>query len=150
MKKQFLALCLAVGLAVPTMAAVAIAGQTITINGQTVEKEATELTFSGDNVVLHFSDGSTQSADMSTVSISFDPTTGIDEISTFTLKGATEGVLNISGLKPGMKLQVYDASGRMVANSKSVAESTVVDLSNMKGGVYILRAGNNVIKFVKR
>lgn len=150
MKRQLLSLCLALGLSVPMMAAVMDAGQNITINGETVEKEATELTFDGDNVVLHFSDGSSQSADMSTVSITFDSTTGIGDIKTFSLKGATEGLLNINGLAPGSKVKVYDASGKMVASGNSADGSLRLDLSNMKGGVYILRTGNNVVKFVKR
>ena len=54
-------------MAVPTLAAVTESGQTITINGQTVDKTATELTFDGDNVILHFNDGTQLSADMASV-----------------------------------------------------------------------------------
>lgn len=150
MKKQFLALCLAIGLAVPTMATIAVASQNITINGQAVNKVATELTFDGDNVVLHYQDGTSQKADMGTVSISFDTTTGIDDINTFTLNGATDGLLNINGLQPGQKILIYDTTGKVVASTKAVAENVQVDIQNVKSGVYILRAGNNIIKFVKR
>ncbi len=46
--------------------------ETVTINGKAVNKSATHLTFSGDEVSLTFSDGSTQTADISEVSIDFD------------------------------------------------------------------------------
>ncbi len=45
--------------------------EVITISGQTVEKEATRITFSGDNVTLRFTDGNSDSYDMSQVSIAF-------------------------------------------------------------------------------
>ena len=44
--------------------------QTLTINGQKVEKVVSQLTFSGDNVVLHF-DGSEESYPMNEVQIDF-------------------------------------------------------------------------------
>lgn len=150
MKRQLVTLCLMMGLLAPASAATTSSGQIITINGQAVDKEAIELTFDGDNVVLHFSDGSSQSADMSTVSISFAQTTGIGDIKAFSLKGVTGDVLNIGGLVPGERVQIFDVSGKLVASGKANSDDLQLDLSGMKGGVYILRAGNNVVKFVKR
>lgn len=44
-------------------------GQTVTIDGTVVAKFATGLTFDGDNVILSFEDGTSQTADMALVSI---------------------------------------------------------------------------------
>lgn len=150
MRKQLLAFCFAIGLALPSWGNVSAQIQNITINGQKVEKTATELSFDGDNVVLHFSDGSSQSADMGSVLIIFDTTTGIDNIHTFSLKNETDGILNLSGIAPGQRVQVYDVSGKIIAEAKASSDATSLDISNAKRGTYILRVGNDVVKFIKR
>ena len=62
----FILLCLAVS------SVMADSRETITVGGQVIEKDATRITFSGDNVTLFFTDGSSQSQDMHEVSITFD------------------------------------------------------------------------------
>lgn len=150
MRKQLLTLCLAIGMAVPTLATVTESGQTITINGQTVDKTATELTFDGDNVILHFNDGTQLSADMASVIINFGTTTGIDNIQAFNLKGTVGGILNLTGITPGQTIQIYDISGKKILETKVSVESQNVDISSAKAGTYILRTGNNVVKFIKK
>ena len=46
--------------------------QTVVIDGKTVAEKAQQLTFDGDNVNVKLADGTTRTADMSTVSISFE------------------------------------------------------------------------------
>lgn len=148
MRKVFISLCLVMGLT--ASAATAVNGQIITINGETVDKVATELTFDGDNVILHYLDGTSQSADMTTVTISFDNTNGIGSVRTFALKNSTDGFLDISGVDTGQTIRIYDMGGKMIATAKASGSSTVMDIRNMQGGMYILRAGNDVVKFIKR
>ncbi len=45
--------------------------QTVKIDGQVIDKTVTEITFDGDNVVLHYADNSSDQADMSLVTLSF-------------------------------------------------------------------------------
>lgn len=123
--------------------------QTLTINGQKVEKVVSQLTFSGDNVVLHF-DGSEETYPMNDVQIDFSGTAGINAVSTFKLGGIVDGQLNISGLADGTPVAVYDISGKKVAAARANGESTLVNLDSLNGGVYILKAGNQIVKFVKR
>lgn len=86
MRKILFVTSLLLGLTVSSQAAIASDTQTITVNGRTVEKTAVELTFDGDNVVLHFSDGTEETADMESVAIAFDnATTGIDQVKAFNL-----------------------------------------------------------------
>ena len=84
------------GLAFESYAETSGTGQTITINGLAVNKTATELTFDGDNVILHFSDGTSQSADMESVSIVFNnSTTGLNQIQTFVINDIVSRTQNI-------------------------------------------------------
>ena len=123
--------------------------QTLTINGQKVEKVVSQITFSGDNVVLHFN-GSEESYPMNDVQIDFSGASGINSVSTFTLNGIVDGQLNIAGLAAGTSVAVYDVSGKKVAATRAQGEATQLDINNLNGGVYILKAGNQIVKFVKR
>lgn len=150
MRKILFVTSLLLGLTVSSQAAIASDTQTITVNGRTVEKTAVELTFDGDNVVLHFSDGTEETADMESVAIAFDnATTGIDQVKAFNLVGTTDGNIHLSGVQCGERIEVFDASGK-VAQTKASSDTASLDITNMKSGVYVLRAGNTVIKFVKR
>ncbi len=123
--------------------------QTLTINGQKVEKVVSLLTFSGDKVVLHF-DGSEESYPMDEVQIDFTSATGVDNISTFKFNGIVDGQLNIAGLEAGTTVAIYDISGKKLAQTKSQGEATQIRVENLNSGAYILKAGNQIVKFVKR
>ena len=76
MRKQLLSLCLVM---LSTGMAWADDTQTVTIDGRDIAKTVKKITFSGDDVILHYADGSTESAtDMELVKITFTPSsTGI-------------------------------------------------------------------------
>ena len=122
--------------------------QTLTVNGQKVEKVVSQITFSGDNVVLHF-DGTEEIYPMDDVQIDF--TSGmLFFISAFKLNTFVDGQLNIAGLAAGTQVAVYDVSGKKLAQAQTEGESTLVNVDNLNSGVYILKAGNQIVKFVKR
>lgn len=123
--------------------------QTLTVNGQKVEKVVSQITFSGDNVVLHF-DGTEETYPMDDVQIDFTSGAGIGNISTFKLNTFVDGQLNIAGLEAGTQVAVYDVSGKKLAHAQAEGESTLVNVDNLNSGVYILKAGNQIVKFVKR
>lgn len=123
--------------------------QTLTVNGQKVEKVVSQITFSGDNVVLHF-DGTEETYPMDDVQIDFTSGAGIGNISTFKLNTFVDGQLNIAGLEAGTQVAVYDVSGKKLAHAQAEGESTLVNVDNLNSGVYILKVGNQIVKFVKR
>ena len=87
---------------------------------------------------------------MASVIINFGTTTGIDNIQAFNLKGTVGGILNLTGITPGQTIQIYDISGKKILETKVSVESQNVDISSAKAGTYILRTGNNVVKFIKK
>ena len=128
----------------------AFAVQKLTINGENVEKTVTQITFDGDNVVLHFADATSQTADMDEVTIEMDVATGIDMVNNaFSLRGMVDGTLDISGLETDA-VSIYDASGRMVLRAPVSGRNTMVDVNQLHSGMYILKAGNQIVKFMKR
>lgn len=88
-------------------------------------KEVTKITFDGDNVILHYKDGSTtKTFDMGTVTIDFTATTGIDERLSKTMKAGIEGK------------SVYNLSGKYLGNSAA----------RLNKGVYLIDGRKVIIK----
>lgn len=133
-------------------AAFAASTHTLTINGQTVDQVVKQISFDGDNVVLHFSDGTSQSSDMAAVEIAFNhQQSGIGDVDMFTFNGYVEGgVLVVEGVEAGAPVEIYNLSGVQVLASVAAEGRTELAVDNLQAGVYVLRAGNNVVKFVKR
>lgn len=122
------------------------AAQKLTINGEIVAKAVYTLTFDGDNVILTFSDQTSQTVDMSSVIITFD--TGTTDI--YSLKMPVESKLDIDGLSADSEISIYDAAGKIVMKAKAENTSQKLSTENLKSGVYILKAGKKIVKFVKK
>lgn len=123
--------------------------QTLTINGQKVEKVVSQLTFSGDNVVLHF-EGSEESYPLNDVLIDFSSSAGIGALKTFQFGGIIDGQLNVVGLSDGTYVSIFDTSGKKVCAARVNSHEAVINVRGLNKGVYILMAGNQIVKFLKR
>lgn len=115
-RKAFLCSCLAL---LSGGFAMADAGQTVTINGATVDKFVTELTFSGDEVTLTFEDNTSQTADLSLVSIDLTYNTSGISVSTKADKVKDNRVYSISGQyvgnsTVGLQKGIYIVNGKKI------------------------------------
>ena len=95
--------------------------QTVKIDGQVIEKTVSEITFDGDNVVLQYSDN-TSDQDMSLVTLSF----------TY----QTTGISQVEGIKQALQGKVYNLLGQCVGSS----------LQGLSKGVYINNGKKVIIK----
>ena len=96
--------------------------QTVKIDGQLIEKTVSEITFDGDNVVLQYSDNTSNQADMSLVTLSF----------TY----QTTGISQVEGIKQALQGKVYNLQGQCVGSS----------LQGLSKGVYIINGKKVIIK----
>lgn len=95
--------------------------QVVTVDNQQVNKTVSRLTFNDSQVVLHFTDQTTETADMSDVVIVFTIVDAMKELS-------TEG--------KDVPLLYFDLSGRQL--KKAPAK-----------GSYIIKKGKKIVKLVK-
>lgn len=96
--------------------------QMVKIDGQVIEKTISEITFDGDNVVLHYADNTSDPADMSLVTLSFSYT--------------TTGISQVEGIKKALQGKVYNLQGQFVGSS----------LQGLSKGVYIINGKKVIIK----
>ena len=96
--------------------------QIVTVGGTVIDKTVNKITFDGDNVVLSFTDQTTQSADMGEVTIAF----------VYTSTGIAEQVQSrVQGCQ-----KVYNLHGQYVNN----------DQKHLSKGVYIVNGQKIIIK----
>lgn len=120
MRKQLLSICLAL---LSTGFAWADDTQTVTINGRDVAKTVKKITFSGDDIILHYADGTTESAtDM--------------ELVTITFKTSSTGISK-SNVALDTNAEWYDLSGRRLNGVPATS------------GTYIKRTASKTIKVQK-
>lgn len=126
-------------------------GAVVTVNGSVVEHTLSRLTFSGDNVILHFSDGTTdQSADMDEVTIDLSALTSIGRVNAYASSQLVGNRLELGGMAVGERITLYDAAGRKLMQTVASASTTTLPLDGLQRGTYIVRAGSNIIKFQKK
>lgn len=101
-------------------------GQTVTVGGSVVEKFVTGITFSGDNAVLAFDDGTGQTADMSLVSIDL----------TYGDGGGDPAAITEVTAHGAETTKVYTISGQMVGRSTE----------GLPRGLYIVNGKKVIIK----
>ncbi|MCR4810167.1 MAG: T9SS type A sorting domain-containing protein [Prevotella sp.] len=121
--------------------------QQLTINGQAVESVVSRITFDGDNVVLHFVGGDSQTVEMDAVVLGFEYST---VVSINALRGTVDNFLNLQGIDEGTVVSVYDAQGKLVATTTAHEAKAVLSVSTPKSGVYMLKAGRQAVKFIKK
>ncbi len=146
--KKIVTLLLSLFLTVGT--AFADNSQIVIINGQKVEKVATKITFNGDNAVVSFSDGSSQSADMSQVVIYLNVSTDISKVQTFNYNGIIGDDIRLSNIAEGTTVTIYDATGKVLQQVKATDTTLSLNTASLKNGVYVLKAGNQIVKFLKK
>lgn len=146
--KKIVTLLLSLFLTVGT--AFADNSQVVIINGQEVEKFATKITFSGDNAIVTFSDGTTDTADMSNVVIYLNVSTDISKVQTFNYNGIIGDELRLSNIAEGTAVTIYDATGKVLQQVKATDTTLSLNTASLKNGVYVLKAGNQIVKFLKK
>ena len=97
--------------------------QTVKVDGLVIDKTITEITFEGDNVTLNYTDNTSDTMDMSLVSLSF-------------VYSESTGIGQVEQLKEALQGKVYNLNGQLVGNS----------VEGLSKGVYIVNGKKVIIK----
>lgn len=127
----------------------------VTVNGVTLDKTPVALTFNDDKVIIHFGDSGTTEAGLEDVTLSFAEgvSTIVESIagaSVFRYDGLVGDSLSVSGLAECGNVSIIDMSGKTVIAIEATSGSLEINVADLTPGTYLLRAGKNVVKFVKR
>ena len=98
--------------------------QTVKVDGIVSDKTVTEITFDGDNVTLSYADNSSETKDMSLVSLSF------------SYDSTTTGINKVEEVKKSLQGKVFNLNGQLVGNS----------LEGLSKGIYIVNGKKVIIK----
>lgn len=125
----------------------------VTINGTALEKTPVALSFDGDKVIVHFGDSDTTEAPLEDVTVTFAETgsTVVSQLAgsdVFRFNGVAGDVLTISGLPGGTPVSVIDLSGKTVYSTVAGGKLEI-NISELPAATYLLRAGKEIVKFVK-
>ena len=130
----------------------AAAEQKLFLNGEeTTGKVVTQMAFSGNDVILTYDSGTTETLDMQAVEIVFGTVTALhSNIQMSTLHTQVGNTIVVSGTEKGDAVEVYSLSGQKIASTVAASDQTTLSLGNATKGIYLLKVGNSVVKFIKK
>lgn len=120
------------------------------VNGTEISTVVESITFDGDNAILHFSDGTQSSHDMSTLEILFPEISTLIESNSYILSQMVHDQLVIDNCAGNQLVCIFDMSGRLMHQTRSEEGMFSIDVNHMNAGVYILKIGNEAVKFIKQ
>lgn len=132
------------------MAAWAAPVQTVTVNEEEISGKAVErILFDCEKVTVVFDDGSTIE-EVNTLKLLIGAS-GVSGINFYEASVRIEGnTLTVKGLDGGNAVSLFDVKGQEVATVLPKSDVASIDISNLSLGVYFVRSGKQVIKFIKK
>lgn len=120
------------------------------VNGAEVTTTVESMTFENDNAILHFSDGTQSTHDMSIVEILFPQISTLTENSSYILSQIVHDQLVIENCAPNQLVSIFDRAGRLMCQRRSEDGRLTISLTHLNAGVYCLNIGNETVKFIKQ
>lgn len=120
------------------------------VNGSEISTIVVSITFDGDNAVLNFSDGTQSSHDMSTLEILFPEISTLIESNSYILSQMVHDQLVIDNCAGNQLVCIFDMAGRLMHQMRSEEGIFSIDVNHINAGVYILKIGNESVKFIKQ
>lgn len=120
------------------------------VNGNEISTVVESITFDGDNAILHFSDGTQSSHDISIVEILFPQISTLMENSSYIFSQIVHDQLIIENCTGNQLVCIFDMAGRLMHQTRSEEGIFSIDVNHINAGVYILKIGNESVKFIKQ
>jgi len=124
----------------------------VRIDGQELQQTVARISFKGDTAVLHFSGTDSLSIHCLLLSVEFTEGSGLSPLQNTRIllaRNPVKDILPLENLEAGSRLLLYNIEGRLLKTQQVHASSAQIDLSDLPAGVYLLRTGKYLIRFVK-
>lgn len=130
---------------------VSMAEPEVQVNGETVALSPTKITLDGDNVNVTFSDGTTSTFDMDEIIVNFSTPTGVKSLqgNVFAINSLVKEQLTITGVGAGESFSILSNTGVTIYKGITDSPETIVNMSGMASGCYLLCVDGKFIKFIK-
>ena len=148
MHKKLLTMAFACGLAFQ-----ANAEKQVLINNTPAERnDVAEITFAGDNLLLKYADGNSFKLDMEEVEINFSDltSTGVATSGLFSLNTLVDDRIVLTGVQEGNQVQIINIEGRVLFSTTANANEVNIATSFLEPAPYLIKVGNQIIKFIKK
>jgi len=128
----------------------------ITLSADGAEKsyalsDVQKIVFDNNTMTVNMKSGSDAT---NITSISFSEITGIEnqkvESSIFVFPNPVKETLTVKGVKKGAVINLYGLTGGLLQTVPAQDNSTNIDVSSLKQGIYLLKVGEKTIKFIKQ
>ncbi|MDD2559428.1 MAG: T9SS type A sorting domain-containing protein [Bacteroidales bacterium] len=124
----------------------------VRIEGQELEQAVSRISFRGDTAILHFGEGDSLATHCLLLAVEFTAQSGLSSLQNSRVllaRNPVKDYLPLENLEVGNSLLLYDNEGRLIKKQKVSSSSEQIDLSGLPAGVYLLRTGQDLIRFVK-
>ena len=122
----------------------------LSINGNHVDKSVVEICFEDSGDTLHWSDNTKTCNKMADVMTRLACGEGIDKAYIASVSGIYDKKILVSGTQQGSSINIYDIVGNRLQHVPTLQQATLIDISHLNTGIYLLQDKNMVIKFIKR
>lgn len=119
-----------------------------------------KIAFNGDNIVATWEDGQSTTYEFSSLQriLFSDPTTATEaeEIlneegyEIFLYPNPVIETLHLKGVPSGQEVLMYSSTGTTIGLLRSEGNTLETNVSNLDNGIYFLKIGDKVIKFIKK
>ena len=114
-----------------------------------------KITFSGTNMNLNLKSGEVTAVPTTSVrNLVFGTVTGLKQTETMQMKLSPNPAVDhirLTQINPDAKIvSLYSLSGQMLQQQKVSDQEMIIDVDHLHQGIYFVRAGNEVIKFMKK
>ncbi len=65
------------------------------------------------------------------------------------MQSAQQNII-VKGLSGSQTIRVFNMAGNVLLSASSQAEQTLIDVNSLSNGIYLLQAGAQVVKFIKK
>ena len=123
------------------------------VNGEMAERSnLAEITFVGDDLELKYADGSSFKLDMESVEVKFSATSGINAATAniCSIGSSVDDHIYLKNIEKGSVIQIIRTDGIVLYSAIANGSEMTINTDKLTPSPYLLKVGNQIVKFLKK